>query len=159
MDPVALQQRVRTIAEPIAIALGYELVAVEWLGRTLRLSIDGPNGISADDCARYSEYVSPALDEADPIVGAWHLEVSSPGIDRPLQRAADFQRFTGYKARLRLADRRRVTGRLGGMVDDDIKIQPEKGEALVVPRTSLLSAHLVLTLEEYVNLREVPGDQ
>ena len=90
MHPLTFRQRLRDLVEPTVVQLGFDLVAVEILGgaggRTVRLSIDGPEGVGADDCARVSRHLAPVLDEADPIDGSYRLEVSSPGMDRPVQR-------------------------------------------------------------------------
>ena len=105
MDAKILESQVREIIEPTVRRLGYDLVAVEVIGARgnpiLRVSIDKPGGISADDCALVSERVSPELDADDPFTTSYQLEVSSPGIDRPVQRMADFARFVGFRVRLR----------------------------------------------------------
>lgn len=137
--------------------MGYELVAVEWLpsGRsTLRLSVDSPNGFGIDDAIRVNQRVSLLLDESDPLPGAYTLEVSSPGIDRPVQRAADFVRFAGKRAKLVLVEglpRRRYSGVLGGMDGDEVIITVE-GETFRLPFSDVDRAHLVLDLAEYAEL-------
>ncbi|MEW5792090.1 MAG: ribosome maturation factor RimP [Pseudomonadota bacterium] len=118
-------------------SLGYELVDVEFVraGRQplLRLYIDAPEGVTVDDCALVSRQVSALLDVEDVIPGAYRLEVSSPGLDRPLKRREDFVRFAGHKVNLRLHQpmdgQRRFVGELVGVeggavllrVDDDVK--------------------------------------
>ena len=93
MDPFSLQIEIRALVETTVSRLGFDLVAVEWgtgrQGAMLRLSIDAPGGVSAEDCARVSEQVSPLLDASDPISSSYTLEVSSPGIERPVQRRQD----------------------------------------------------------------------
>ena len=93
------------LLEPSISALGYELVAVELAGsgpdRVLRVYIDHPDGITVDDCADASRQVSAVLDVEDPISGSYVLEVSSPGLDRPLVKVADFERFKGSLVKLR----------------------------------------------------------
>ena len=95
----------RKLLEPAVSALGFELVGVEFVsGRRglLRLYIDSEDGVTIDDCQAVSHQVSGLLDVEDPIQGQYSLEVSSPGLDRPLFRAADFERFAGHEVSLRL---------------------------------------------------------
>jgi ribosome maturation factor RimP len=104
---MALQERVQALLEPLVEGLGYELVCLELHGSgahaLLRLYIDAPQGIGLDDCERVSREVSAALDVADPISGSYRLEVSSPGLDRPLAKPEHFRRFAGRQAKLQLA--------------------------------------------------------
>ncbi len=135
---------------------GAELVAVELLQvgrrRTLRVTIDRPGGVGIDDCARVSRGISPVLDVADRLSGAYDLEVSSPGIERPLQRREDFLRFQGLKARVRAAGRR-WTGILAGVEGESLRL--ETAEGLVrVPFSSIDRAHLDLTVEQFRRLGE-----
>ncbi len=125
----------RSLIEPAVTALGYELVGVEYIGGgrrgLLRVYIDRPDGITLDDCQSVSYQVSGVLDVEDPIQGQYSLEVSSPGLDRPLFQAADFERFAGHQVRVRTAapvgGRRKFKGTLLGLdagqvvlrVDDD----------------------------------------
>lgn len=156
MDSKALELRVRHLIEPAVERLGFDLVAVEWSGRILRVSIDAPGGVDADDCARVSEQVSPMLDAEDPIASRYTLEVSSPGIDRPVQRRVDFERFKGYRCKLQLAEgppRRRYTGTLGPVDGDELVILVDGAEHRV-PLDLVERAHLSLTLEEYAKLAE-----
>ncbi len=112
----------RDLLEPGVRAAGYELVHVELSGggrhRVLRVYIDGPHGVSVDDCAAVSRQLSALLDVEDPLPGQYVLEVSSPGLDRPLVRLEDFQRFTGEQAKLRTVlpvdGRRNFSGRIAG---------------------------------------------
>jgi ribosome maturation factor RimP len=122
MNPLA--DRLVALIEPTAAALGFEVVRVQVDGkRAARVQImaercDG-GGMTIDDCTALSRAVSAAFDAADPIEGAYQLEVSSPGIDRPLVRPADFARFAGHVARVELGapidGRRRFTGTLLGL--------------------------------------------
>lgn len=155
-----LRHHVRTLLEPTVQRLGFDLVAVEWVGgqrgTILRLSIDGPDGISADHCAAVSDGVSHVLDEDDPIEARYTLEVSSPGINRPVQRAADFQRFLGFTIKLRLVEghpRRRFTGVLQSYDDGDITVVVD-GQPHTVSYESVERANLVLNLDEYRELAE-----
>lgn len=160
MDSHALQRQVRDLLEPTVERLGFELVAVEWVsdrsGPVLRLSIDGPAGVSIDDCGRVSHHVSPLLDEADPIATHYHLEVSSPGMERPVQRAADFQRFVGFRFKLRLVEghpRRRFTGRLTACDGVEATLEVD-GQEHRIALDTIERANLVLDLEEYQKLSE-----
>lgn len=158
MDPHSLRARVRQLIEPTVDRLGFELAAVEWTGGgrggVLRLTIDHPQGVTADDCGQVSEMVSPLLDEDDPISGAYNLEVSSPGIKRPLQRRQDFERFVGYRAMLRLEPgppRRNYKGLLKG-VEEDILVVEVDGQEHRLLLDAIERAHLVLELEEFMEL-------
>ena len=111
------------LLEPSVTALGYDLVAVELTGdgshTILRVYIDLPGGITIDDCEAVSRQLSAVLDVEDPIRGEYTLEVSSPGLDRPLVKREDFERYTGEDVKIRMADqvlgRRNFTGRLQGI--------------------------------------------
>jgi ribosome maturation factor RimP len=103
-----LEARIAAIVEPVANDMGYALVRVKVTaenGCTLQIMAEDENGrFTIDDCERLSKDLSPILDVEDPIDREYHLEVSSPGIDRPLVRARDFARFIGHEARIELAD-------------------------------------------------------
>lgn len=142
------------LLQPIAAAvrgLGYELVGVEHLpqGRhsLLRIYIDTDAGVTVDDCERVSRQVSGVLDVEDPIRGHYTLEVSSPGLDRPLFTAEHFARFAGRQVKLRLAlplaGRRNFTGVLQGMKDDDVVVVIDGGEELRVALDGIDHARLV----------------
>jgi len=160
MEPIDLRSTVRRLVEPTVQRMGYDLVAVEWLGgqrgRVLRLSIDAPGGVTAGDCAETSARLSLVLDEADPIEGPYDLEVSSPGIERPVQRHQDFARFRGYRARIRLVPglpRRRFSGRLDGIDGDEVLIVVD-GQEHRLHLEDIERARLVLDLDEYQALAE-----
>jgi len=138
--------------------MGFDLVAVEWVGGghgpILRLSIDGPKGVTADDCAQVSDTVSPVLDAEDPIDSAYTLEVSSPGIDRPVQRLQDFDRFVGRRIKVRLVEghpRRRYTGALAGRDDEEITVTVDGTDHRILIET-IERANLVLDLAQYQEL-------
>lgn len=103
-----LETRIARIVEPVANDMGYALVRVKVTaenGCTLQIMAEDENGrFSINDCERLSKDISPALDVEDPIDREYHLEVSSPGIDRPLVRARDFQRYVGHEARIELTE-------------------------------------------------------
>ncbi len=139
----------RKLLEPAVSALGFELVGVEFIaGRRglLRVYIDSEDGITVDDCQSVSHQVSGLLDVEDPIRGQYSLEVSSPGLDRPLFRAADFERFAGHEVRLRLVapleGRRKFRGVLAGLRDGRVVVQVEEQE-LVVGLEEIDEARLV----------------
>jgi ribosome maturation factor RimP len=121
----------RAILEPGVEALGFELVDAELTGSgshaLLRVYIDSPGGISVKDCAMVSRQLSAVLDVEDPIPGHYTLEVSSPGLDRPLVQRKDFERFTGADVKVRLLQpvlgRRNFTGRLKGVEGDHIVLE------------------------------------
>jgi ribosome maturation factor RimP len=147
------------IGESIA-AMGYALVQVRMLGSggqpTLQVMaerVDGA-GMTVDDCAEVSHVVSALLDVEDPVSGAYMLEVSSPGIDRPLTRLEDFTRFAGYEAKLEtrrmVAGRRRFRGRLAGVDGRYVNMAVPEGNGeklLQVPYEDIEKAKLVLTDE------------
>ncbi|HFD79570.1 MAG TPA: ribosome maturation factor RimP [Gammaproteobacteria bacterium] len=147
----------RRLIEPAVTALGYELVGVEFSrGKQglLRVYIDHEDGISVDDCQKVSHQVSGLLDVEDPIRGQYALEVSSPGLDRPLFRARDFERFAGHEIRLRLLapvdGRRKFRGVLVGMRDDQVVVDvDETDEELVVPLDEIDQARLVPDYESH----------
>ncbi len=130
-----LEQHLREIIEPLVIHAGMELVQVEYLrtqsGMTLRITIDKDGGVSVDDCAHISRLVSDVLDVKDPIPGAYNLEVSSPGINRPLVREEDFRRFAGEKVYIKTRTmrdgRRRYRGILRGIEDGAVRVEAADG--------------------------------
>ena len=150
------------LLDPVAEAAGYEIVRLRLMGgNTRRLQImaerPDPNGgigyMDVDDCAKLSRAVSEVLDAADPISGEYLLEVSTPGIDRPLTRLKDFALFEGYEARLeldRMAEgRKRFRGQLAGIEDENvgINLEEEPDATVYVPFAWIIEAKLVLTDE------------
>jgi len=135
--------------------LGFELVQVRLLGGrrpTLQVMAeprDHGRTMTVEDCAEISHAVSAVLDVADPIAGAYALEVSSPGIDRPLVRPEDFERFKGHEARLELEPphegRKRLKGRLDGLGDGDEVLMTVDDAVWRVPLARVRKAKLVLT--------------
>ena len=157
-DRQALRLELRSLLEPTIERCGCSLVAVDLAseagGRVLRLYIDAPGGVDISDCSRVSHAVSPELDVADPISGTYNLEVSSPGIDRPVELAADFERFSGYRAKVRLGPgsaRRRYTGTLRGLVDDAVVIEVD-GVEHRIPIDQVDRVRLDLDTEEFMKL-------
>ena len=131
----AMDRRLAEIIDPILTDMGFELVRVRLMAgktRTLQVMADRPEGgIEVEDCARISTELSANLDVEDPIEEAYDLEVSSPGIDRPLTRLKDFETWEGYEARIETAElqggRRRFKGVLQGVEDGEILIEIEEG--------------------------------
>ena len=139
----------RALLEPAVTALGFELVGVEFIRArqdVLRVYIDRGQGITVDDCKAVSHQVSGILDVEDPIRGQYALEVSSPGLDRPLYRMKDFERFAGHEIALQLTaavnGRRKFQGTLMGLRDDQVVLQMGE-EELVVALDEIDRARLV----------------
>lgn len=150
--------RILEMLDPVAEAAGYEIVRLRLMGGTVqrRLQIMAERAVDGDmnveDCARLSRAISQVLDAADPISGEYLLEVSSPGVDRPLTRLKDFETFEGYEARLeldRMAEgRKRFKGLLAGVEDGNVAIDLEGEEhTALVPFGWIVEAKLVLTDE------------
>ena len=132
-------------------SIGYELVGVEYQsqgkgGSLLRIYIDHEKGIGVDDCASVSRQVSGVLDVEDPIKENYSLEVSSPGLDRPLFFVRDFERFSGSRVsvrlRVKLQDRRRFEGVLNGVQGDNVLVVVD-GEEFALPLDLIDKARLV----------------
>lgn len=145
-----MSQRLARIVEPVIEGLGYELWHLELEGagsnRVLRLYIDGPEGIDLEDCEAVSQEASAALDVADPLPGQFRLEVSSPGLDRPLVTEDHFRRFVGQAAKVRLYapvdGQRRFVGVIRGIDDDELRLDCD-GEEVKLPRSAIAKARLV----------------
>ncbi len=145
--PSNLTEMIRGVVEP----LGYELVGVEYLSRgtggsLLRIYIDHENGIGVKDCAKVSHQISGVLDVEDPIAENYSLEVSSPGVDRPLFVKQDFERFSGNKVsvklRVKLQGRRNFEGMLNGVDGDDLLVTVD-GDQYRLPMDQVDRARLV----------------
>ncbi len=154
--------RLHQLIEPVVTTMGYELVGIEQGGqghrRVLRLFIDSPTGVTLGDCSRVSHQVGGVLEVEDPIPGAYILEVSSPGIERPLFEVRDFERFAGRKVQVKLSPamvpedkdpstnplvgRRKVVGVLRGVQDGNIVVE-EQGHGLVLPLERIEKANLI----------------
>ncbi|GLK65528.1 ribosome maturation factor RimP [Paracoccus kondratievae] len=132
----AIDRRLAEIIAPVIEDLGFELVRIRLQGgktATLQIMADRPEGgINVDDCADISTAVSAVLDVEDPLEDAYHLEVSSPGIDRPLTRVKDFATFEGYEARLEtnqpIDGRKRFKGVLAGVEGDEVLLNISEGD-------------------------------
>lgn len=145
---------VTKLIEPEVKALGLDLVRVAMIGGasdpTLQVMAERPDTrqLTIDDCTDLSRKLSDLLDEADPIEGAYRLEVSSPGIDRPLTRLSDFADWAGHEARVRFAEpidgAKQVSGDIEGITGDIVRISTTKG-VREVPFDAIASAKLLLT--------------
>ena len=150
----AIDRRVQEIIEPVISDMGFELVRVRLMSgksTTLQIMAQKPDGtIEVDDCGQISTAVSAVLDVEDPILDAYTLEVSSPGIDRPLTRLKDFEQWKGYEAKIETDElidgRRRFKGELAGTEGDDVLIEIEEG-TIGLKFEWLSDAKLVLTDE------------
>ena len=163
----AIDRRLAEIITPGIEDLGFELVRVRLMSgkeTTLQIMADRPDGgIEVDDCAQISNAVSATLDVEDPILDAYTLEVSSPGIDRPLTRLKDFEMFEGYVAKLETDElidgRRRFKGELAGIEDDEVLINVTEG-TIGLKFEWLSDAKLVLTddlIKEMLRQRKAAG--
>ena len=131
----SIDRRLAEILTPVIEGMGYELVRIRLMGgktKNLQIMADRPDGgIEVDDCADISTMVSATLDVEDPIEDAYTLEVSSPGIDRPLTRLKDFDTWEGYEAKLETAElidgRKRFKGVLAGTDGDEVLINVDEG--------------------------------
>jgi ribosome maturation factor RimP len=153
MTEMDLAGRIADLVRPTVEALGFALVRVQVSGQQrLRLQVmaerSDDGAMTLDDCAGLSRALSAVLDVDDPIRRAYTLEVSSPGIDRPLVRLADYDRFAGFEAKLDLGrpidGRRRLRGRLIGTEGDRVRLSDGSLETLV-PFADIARAKLVLT--------------
>lgn len=150
----AMDRRISEIIIPVIEGMGFELVRVRLMSgksTTLQIMAEKPEGgIEVDDCARISQAVSAILDVEDPILDEYTLEVSSPGIDRPLTRLKDFESFEGYEVKLETSEmidgRRRFKGELAGVEGDEVLINVEEG-TIGLKFDWLSDAKLVLTDE------------
>ncbi|MBK5566586.1 ribosome maturation factor RimP [Ensifer sp. 2YAB10] len=153
-----LDQRIADIIEPVIVPMGYRLVRVRMSGQnglTLQIMAERNDGtMTVEDCEEISKAISPVLDVEDPIDKAYHLEVSSAGIDRPMVRKSDFFRWQGHLLKCEtsvLVDgRKRFRGKIVSVDDDGFRLerdQPAYGEepVVVIPFTTLSEARLILT--------------
>ncbi len=151
----AVENQIAGLVAPTLEATGYERVRVKLLGGRHRPRLQvmaerSGGGMSVDDCSKVSRLVSAVLDVEDPIKGAYDLEVSSPGIDRPLVRRADYERYAGHEVKIELRQavdgRKRYRGRLLGVRDGAVVIAVGDGEAEIA-LDNVAAAKLVLTDE------------
>jgi len=145
------------IIDPVAEAMGYEVVRIALQNSarggpmTLQVMAERPDGtMLIEDCTKLSREISVILDVEDPISAEYMLEVSTPGIDRPLTRRKDFENYAGYEAKIELSvpedGRRRYRGKLLGITDDTVKIEVD-GEVFDVDFNNINRSKLVMTDE------------
>lgn len=157
-----IKHQLHDLLEPVIENLGYEMVRIMTIGQknpTLQIMIDRKDGteINVDDCAKVSRAISEVMDEKDPIEDRYSLEVSSPGLDRPLTKPAHFKRFLGYETKIEtgteVSGRKRFKGKMVAIDDaDNISIEVD-GETYIVPFSEINKAKIVLTdelLAEYM---------
>jgi ribosome maturation factor RimP len=152
--------RVSAVAAPVLQGMGYRLVRIKISGEagcTVQIMAERPDGsMQIEDCEAISRALSPVLDVADPIDRAYRLEISSPGIDRPLVRRSDFERFTGHLVKIEMAvaheGRKRFRGTLGGVEGDAVRLHRDDIKAgeeadVLLTMEDISEARLVLTDE------------
>src|SRR5262245_59580131 len=148
--------RVAKLVEPVLEGMGFRLVRVKMSGSTLQIMAERPDGsFTIDDCEQASRAVSPLLDVEDVMSNRYFLEMSSPGIDRPLVRAEDFERWAGHEAKIEMlvprAGRKRFRGVLEGFAEGEVRLfidNPQGGSEKIligVPFADIGEANLVLT--------------
>ncbi|MCQ2915013.1 MAG: ribosome maturation factor RimP [Alphaproteobacteria bacterium] len=156
------------LIEPVCVKMGYDVVRILLSGgerrKNLQVMIERKDrkNLTVEDCEVVSRALSPILDEADPIEGNYSLEVSSPGIDRPLVKKADFERFKGDEAKIETSDpidgRKRFNGELLGVEEDDVLINFE-GNTVRIPYLMVAKAKLILTDKLLKKAMELQEDQ
>ena len=144
---------IRELLEPTLAHLGYEVYAVEQLGpggRTLRISIDKPAGVSLDDCERVSLLAGPILEQSDLVPGPYTLEVSSPGAERPLRERWEYERFAGRRVNVRYrygeGSEGVVEGILAAVDEAGIAVDNPKAGLLQIGWADVLAARLTVSL-------------
>ncbi|MDI6835032.1 MAG: ribosome maturation factor RimP [Rhizobiaceae bacterium] len=153
-----LDRRIAEIIEPVAVAMGFKLVRVRLLnqnGLTLQIMAERDDGtMTVEDCEELSMAISPVLDVEDPVDKAYHLEVSSPGIDRPMVRKSDFERWQGHivkcETSILVDNRKRFRGKIAAVDADGFTIERDQiayGEEprVTIPFSALAEAKLILT--------------
>ncbi len=151
----SLREQLNTLAQ----SEGLELLATEAVGNgpkmILRLVVDGPDGVSLDQCASISKQASPILDVEDPFRHRYTLEVTSPGLDRKLYSADDYQRFTGRRVTVRMRpsfrEHRTVTGELLGLDDEVVRLQPDSGSEIQLPYHEIHETRLEVDWSSIMN--------
>ncbi len=167
-EPIA--EQVRRVVEPVLEADGYELVEVEWQREggswVLRLYVDKPGGVTIDDCQAASRTVEPILDVEEVIEPSYALEVSSPGVNRPLRKSADFERFAGQKVHVKTygpvetapaapgaGPRKNWAGTLRGFRDGMVEVEVD-GTLHRIPHEKIAKANLEYDFEADLQRKE-----
>jgi len=145
-----IEQKITDLIRPIVTDLGFRLVLVDYTGGTLQIFAEDPatGRLGIDDCTKISRAISGVMDEADPISGAYTLEISSPGIDRPLIEAQDYSRFAGFEAKIEMESpdekgQKRFRGVIREEKDGHVTLATDQGDA-VLPIGAIAKAKLVL---------------
>ncbi len=153
MDRSILIDRVEALLDPVAVGNGFELVAVEIVGEAgtpiVRVYLDHPNGVNLDVIAQATTWVSSTLDEDDLFPGSFTLEVSSPGIDRPLRKIEDFDRFAGENAAIKtrpIDGRSSFKGRIVGVKGEAVELDVD-GQNVHIPHGAIKSARLKVDID------------
>lgn len=152
MKQSLLEQQLSDVVRPVVEGMGFALVLLKFNNGALELLVENPETgkINIDECAEVSRAVSPALDVEDLIGGSYRLEVSSPGIDRPLTREQDYETYTGFEAKLEISPpiegRKRYRGIIKGIENNAVTIHMD-GELHSLPFGSIEKAKLVLSDE------------
>jgi ribosome maturation factor RimP len=154
VNKAAIEQKAESILGPLLKAEGFSLVAVDYKweqrGWVLRVYVDKEGGVTLDDCARVSWEFGQLLDVEDMIPTSYRLEVSSPGLDRPLKKEADFVKYSGRRVRIKTKDqvsgRRNFKGDLLGCAEGKVMVQVEGSEVFTIPFSSILKANLEVEL-------------
>ncbi|MGM9571472.1 MAG: ribosome maturation factor RimP [bacterium] len=154
MSKQKIEETVALMAEPVISELGLEFVDVEFKKEGsdwfLRIFIDKETGVELDDCEKVSRIIDKKLDEIDPIAEAYHLEISSPGLDRPLKKDADFSNFAGRQVKIttytNVEGKKKFLGELLGLQDQTVKIIDKQGNTIAIPRDKIAKARLAVEL-------------
>ena len=149
-----IEEKISSLAEPVAESMGLELVDVEYTmdrgSRVLRIYIDKPGGVNVDDCGEFSREFSTILDVEDPTPVNYNLEVSSPGLDRPLVKEKDFVRFVGQRARIRtktpVDGRKNFHATIEGASDGRVTVLDFDGKRFVLDLAQIDKARLEVEL-------------
>jgi ribosome maturation factor RimP len=147
----SVRSRVTSLAEEVASTLGVEVILIEIRGSggrsVVRIFIDQAGGITLQDCERFSKRLAVLLDVEDCVPFSYALEVSSPGIDRPLVKASDYERFSGKNATVRtklpIEGQRRFKGRIGELTESRVTLELEAGRKVEIPLAEIEKANLV----------------
>ncbi len=156
MDQGSVAERISQLAEQTAIDHGVELVHAEVAGPEghpiVRVFIDKPGGVTHDDCSDVSHHLGTVLDVEDFIHSAYTLEVSSPGLERGLYKAADFERFAGHLAKIKMRspikNQRNFRGRIVGLADSEVIFEDNTSGRVRIPLTEIAKANLEVDVEE-----------
>ena len=160
MDQGSVAERVHQLAEQTAIDHGVELVHAEVAGPDghplVRVFIDKPGGVTHEDCSDVSHHLSTVLDVEDFIHSAYTLEVSSPGLERGLYKAADYERFAGHLAKVKtrspIKNQRNFRGRIVGLADSEVVFEDKTSGRVNIPIANIAKANLEVDVEEEFRL-------